>query len=127
MAGKVCWGEQSILLHRGERSAVAVVHGNMFYRKLCRYSHGPFLRTTFFRSNHFETYISFFNGRQLIYSMSMHHCEKSHRVYPQQRSGGSFGCYSFSSPLTGGWLVPGDEDRIGKNRTLLTISLRSMT
>ncbi|XWS32170.1 hypothetical protein CRYUN_Cryun23aG0137900 [Craigia yunnanensis] len=127
MAGKVCRGEQAILLHRGERSAVAVVQGNMFYRKLWSqtangfasgYSYGPFLRTTVHLDENTlkPTSISP-NGRKLISSMPLRHCQKSQSVYPQQRSRGSFGCYSFSSPSPGGWLEPCDKDRIGKNRT----------
>ena len=127
MAGKVCRGEQGILLHRGERSAVSVVRGNMFYRKLWSqtangfvsgYPYGPFLRTTVHLDENTLKPISISpNGRQFISSMSLHHCQKSQSVYLQQRSRGSFGCYSFSSPLPGGWLEPGDKDRIGKNRT----------
>ncbi|XVE77159.1 hypothetical protein DITRI_Ditri13aG0039200 [Diplodiscus trichospermus] len=126
-SGKVCQGELAILRHRGERSAIAGMHENMFYQKLCSRmanglisacSNGPFLRTTFHLDQNILKQISVSpNGRQLISSMSLHHCEKSRRVYPPQRSGGSFGCYSFSSPLTGGWLEPSDEDRLGTNRT----------
>ncbi|XP_022757378.1 probable anion transporter 1, chloroplastic isoform X3 [Durio zibethinus] len=126
-SGKVCGGEQAILLHKGERSAVAVVHGNMFYRKLWSQtingfvsgcSYGPSLRTTVYLDEKTLKPMSVSpNGRQLISSMSLRHCEKSHRVYPQQGSRGSLGCYSFSSPLPGGWLEPGDKDRIGKNST----------
>ncbi|KAK6285670.1 hypothetical protein POUND7_011849 [Theobroma cacao] len=127
MAGKLCRGEQAILLHRGERSAVAVVHGKMLYRKLCSqtangfisgYSFGPFLQTTVHLDENTLKPISISrNGRQPISSLSLRHSEKSHRVYPQQRSRGSFGCYSSSSPSLGRWLEPGDEDRIRKNRT----------
>ncbi|XVF33312.1 hypothetical protein REPUB_Repub17cG0157700 [Reevesia pubescens] len=126
-SGKVCRGEQAILLHRGEGSAVAVVRGNMFYRKLWSqtannfvsgYSSGPFLRTTAYLDENTLKSISISpNGRQLVSSMSMRHCEMSHRVCPRQRNRGSFGCYFSSSPLSGGWLEPGDQDRIGKNRT----------
>ncbi|XP_017977622.1 PREDICTED: ascorbate transporter, chloroplastic isoform X3 [Theobroma cacao] len=126
-SGKLCRGEQAILLHRGERSAVAVVHGKMLYRKLCSqtangfisgYSFGPFLQTTVHLDENTLKPISISrNGRQPISSLSLHHSEKSHRVYPQQRSRGSFGCYSSSSPSLGRWLEPGDEDRIRKNRT----------
>ena len=127
MTGKVCRGEPAILLHRGERSTVAVVQGNMVYRKLwsqaangfvSEYSHWPFLWTTVHLDENTlkPTSISP-NGRQLISSMSLRHCQKSLSVYPQQRSRGSFGCYSFSSPSPRGWLEPGDKDRIGKNRT----------
>ncbi|XP_021279967.1 ascorbate transporter, chloroplastic [Herrania umbratica] len=126
-SGKLCRGEQAILLHRGQRSAVAVVHRKMFYRKLSGqmangfisgYSYGPFLRTTVHLDENTLKPISIFcNGRQLISSLSLHHSDKSHRVYPQQRSRGSFGCYSSSSPSLGGWLEPGDDDRIRKNRT----------
>ncbi|XWS35794.1 hypothetical protein CRYUN_Cryun20dG0026500 [Craigia yunnanensis] len=59
------------------------------------------------------------NGRQLISSMSMCRCEKSHRVYPQQRSGGSFGCYSFSSPLTGEAKVDSLPSPDGANEAVL--------
>ncbi|KAK6239831.1 hypothetical protein QUC31_005300 [Theobroma cacao] len=126
-SGKLCRGEQAILLHRGERSAVAVVHGKMLYRKLCSqtangfisgYSFGPFLQTTVHLDENTLKPISISrNGRQPISSLSLRHSEKSHRVYPQQRSRGSFGCYSSSSPSLGRWLEPGDEDRIRKNRT----------
>ncbi|MBA0704418.1 hypothetical protein Golax_016674, partial [Gossypium laxum] len=36
---------------------------------------------------------------------------------PRQRSRGSFGYYSFSSPVPGGCLEPSDKDGIGKNST----------
>ncbi|KAK6260668.1 hypothetical protein SCA6_015142 [Theobroma cacao] len=126
-SGKLCRGEQAILLLRGERSAVAVVHGKMLYRKLCSqtangfisgYSFGPFLQTTVHLDENTLKPISISrNGRQPISSLSLRHSEKSHRVYPQQQSRGSFGCYSSSSPSLGRWLEPGDEDRIRKKRT----------
>lgn len=92
MAGILCRGEQAILLHRGERSSVAVVHGNI----VKPISVSP-------------------NGRQLIL-LSLHHSDESHRVYPQQRCRGSFACCSFSSSSPGGWLEVGDKDKI-ENRT----------
>ncbi|MBA0652673.1 hypothetical protein Goklo_019914 [Gossypium klotzschianum] len=93
MAGILCRGEQAILLHRGERLSVAVVHGNI----VKPISVSP-------------------NGRQLIL-LSLHHSDKSHRDYPQQRSKGSFACCSFSSSSPGGWLEAGDKDKIVENRT----------
>ncbi|PPS15608.1 hypothetical protein GOBAR_AA05002 [Gossypium barbadense] len=93
MAGILCRGEQAILLHRGERSSVAVVHGNI----VKPISVSP-------------------NGRQFIL-LSLHHSDKSHRVYPQHRSKGSFACCSFSSSSPGGWLEAGDKDKIVENRT----------
>ncbi|KAA3475265.1 ascorbate transporter, chloroplastic-like [Gossypium australe] len=92
-SGILCRGEQAILLHRGERSSVAVVHGNI----VKPISVSP-------------------NGRQLIL-LSLHHNDKSHRVYPQQRSKGSFACCSFSSSSPGGWLEAADKDKIVENRT----------
>ncbi|KAK8345660.1 hypothetical protein V6Z12_A07G163600 [Gossypium hirsutum] len=74
-SGKVCQGEQAILLHKGERSGIAVLH------------------------------------------VSLCHCKKTHKVSPRQRSRGSFGYYSFSSPVPGGCLEPSDKDGIGKNST----------
>ncbi|XVE73851.1 hypothetical protein DITRI_Ditri11bG0151700 [Diplodiscus trichospermus] len=125
-SGKVCRGEQAILLHRGERSAVAVMHGHVLCRKLwnqtvngfvSRFSYGPFLRTTVHLDDNNLKPISISpNGRELLSSMSLCHYEKSKIVYPQQRNAGSFACYSFSrSP--GDWLESGDMDRIGKNNT----------
>ncbi|KAK8268985.1 hypothetical protein V6Z12_D11G100600 [Gossypium hirsutum] len=93
MAGILCRGEQAILLHRGERLSVAVVHGNI----VKPISVSP-------------------NGRQLIL-LSLHHSDKSHRDYPQQRSKGSFACCSFSSSSPGGWLEAGDKDKIVENRS----------
>ncbi|MBA0714940.1 hypothetical protein Golax_013879 [Gossypium laxum] len=93
MAGILCRGEQAILLHRGERLSVAVVHGNIV-----------------------KPISVFPNGRQLIL-LSLHHSDKSHRDYPQQRSKGSFACCSFSSSSPGGWLEAGDKDKILENRT----------
>ncbi|XVF73169.1 hypothetical protein PTKIN_Ptkin12aG0179700 [Pterospermum kingtungense] len=126
-SGNICRGEQAILLHRGERSAVAVVHRNMFYRKLWSqttngfvsgYSYGPFPRTTIpLGENTLKPMSLSPNGRQLSSAMSLNHYEKYQSVYAQQRSRGSFGCYSFSSTLPGGWLQPGDKDGTGKNRT----------
>ncbi|OMO78764.1 Major facilitator superfamily [Corchorus capsularis] len=125
-SGKVCRGEQTILFHRGERSGVAVVQGNMLYRKSCSqmangfvsgYSYGRFVRNTVHLDEKTLKPISISpNGRQLISSMSLSCCEKSHRVYPQQRSRGSFGFCS-SSPSLGGWLQPGHKDGIKKNRS----------
>ncbi|TYH99973.1 hypothetical protein ES332_A11G101600v1 [Gossypium tomentosum] len=92
-SGILCRGEQAILLHRGERSSVAVVHGNI----VKPISVSP-------------------NGRQFIL-LSLHHSDKSHRVYPQHRSKGSFACCSFSSSSPGGWLEAGDKDKIVENRT----------
>nr|KJB41353.1 hypothetical protein B456_007G100200 [Gossypium raimondii] len=93
MAGILCRGEQAILLPRGERLSVAVVHGNI----VKPISVSP-------------------NGRQLIL-LSLHHSDKSHRDYPQQISKGSFACCSFSSSSPGGWLEAGDKDKIVENRT----------
>ncbi|KAG8477430.1 hypothetical protein CXB51_030363 [Gossypium anomalum] len=92
MAGILCRG-QAILLHRGEISSVAVVHGNI----VKPISVSP-------------------NGRQLIL-LSLHHSDKSNRVYPRQRSKGSFACCSFSSSSPGGWLEAGEKDKIVENRT----------
>ncbi|TYH43048.1 hypothetical protein ES332_D11G101200v1 [Gossypium tomentosum] len=92
-SGILCRGEQAILLHRGERLSVAVVHGNI----VKPISVSP-------------------NGRQLIL-LSLHHSDKSHRDYPQQRSKGSFACCSFSSSSPGGWLEAGDKDKIVENRS----------
>ncbi|KAK8326175.1 hypothetical protein V6Z11_A11G098100 [Gossypium hirsutum] len=92
-SGILCRGEQAILLHRGERSSLAVVHGNI----VKPISVSP-------------------NGRQFIL-LSLHHSDKSHRVYPQHRSKGSFACCSFSSSSPGGWLEAGDKDKIVENRT----------
>ncbi|KAH1080939.1 hypothetical protein J1N35_020700 [Gossypium stocksii] len=92
-SGILCRGEKAILHHRGERSSVAVVHGNI----VKPISVSP-------------------NGRQLIL-LSLHHSDKSHRVYPQQRSKGSFACCSFSSSLPGGWLEADDKDKIVESRT----------
>nr|KJB41352.1 hypothetical protein B456_007G100200 [Gossypium raimondii] len=92
-SGILCRGEQAILLPRGERLSVAVVHGNI----VKPISVSP-------------------NGRQLIL-LSLHHSDKSHRDYPQQISKGSFACCSFSSSSPGGWLEAGDKDKIVENRT----------
>ncbi|OMP00414.1 Major facilitator superfamily [Corchorus olitorius] len=126
MAGKLCRGEQTILFQRGERSAVAVVQGNMLCRKSCSqmangfvsgYSYGRFVRNTVHLDEKTLKPISISpNGRQLISSMSLSRCEKSHRVYPQQRSRGSFGFCS-SSPSLGGWLELGHNDGIKKNNS----------
>lgn len=117
----------SNLTSQGERSAFAVMHGSMFHQKLCNRtangfisgcSSGPFLQSTVHFDEITLKHISIPpNGGQLISSMSLHRCMKSHKVYPQKRSGGSFGCYSFSTPLLGGWLEPSDMDRKGKGRT----------
>ncbi|XVF80087.1 hypothetical protein PTKIN_Ptkin15bG0042100 [Pterospermum kingtungense] len=95
-SGNVYRGEQAILLHRAERSAVAVTHGRVFYQKLCNRmangfisacSYGPFLRSTVHLDENTLKHTSISpNGRQLISSMSLHRCVKSHGVYPQQRS-----------------------------------------
>nr|KJB09811.1 hypothetical protein B456_001G168900 [Gossypium raimondii] len=126
-SGKVCQGEQAILLHKGERSGIAVLHGNMFYRKLWSqtangflsgYTCGRYLRSTVHLDENTLKPLSVSpNGRQLISSVSLCHCKKSHKVSPRQRSRGSFGYYSFSSPVPGGCLEPSDKDGIGKNST----------
>ncbi|KAE8693833.1 Sodium-dependent phosphate transport protein 1 [Hibiscus syriacus] len=126
MAGKVCRGEQAILLHKAERPAVAVVHWNLFYRKLCcqanngflsGYSCGQFPRATVHLDENIVKPISIsLNGRQLISSVSMHHSDKSRRVCSQKRRRGNFACYCFSNS-PGGWLGPCDKDKVGKNRT----------
>ncbi|MBA0548801.1 hypothetical protein Golob_019875, partial [Gossypium lobatum] len=127
MAGKVCQGEQAILLHKGERSGIAVLHGNMFYRKLWSQTANGFLSgytccrylrsTVHLDENTLKPLSVSPNGRQLISSVSLCHCKKSHKVSPRQRSRGSFGYYSFSSPVPGGCLEPSDKDGIGKNST----------
>ncbi|XP_038995530.1 ascorbate transporter, chloroplastic-like isoform X2 [Hibiscus syriacus] len=123
-SGKVCRGEQAVSLHRGDRSGIAFVHGNMFYRKvwgqkanalLPGYACGQFLRNTVHLDEKTLKPLSISpNGRQLISSMSLHHCGKSHI---QQICRRRFGCYSLQSPLPGGWLEPSDKDRIGKRGT----------
>ncbi|KAK8474516.1 hypothetical protein V6N13_146576 [Hibiscus sabdariffa] len=125
-SGKVCRGEQAILLQRGEMSAAAVAHGNLFYRKswcqvdngfVSGHSCGQFPRATVHLHENIVKPIAIsLNDRQLNSSALLHHSDKSHRVYYQQRRRGSFACYCFSSS-PGGWIGPGDEDKIGKDGT----------
>ncbi|KAK9035865.1 hypothetical protein V6N11_077890 [Hibiscus sabdariffa] len=99
MAGKVCGGEQAILFHRGERSAVAVARGNLFYQKLWSRADNGFVSGNSC-------------GRRLISSTSLHRSD----TFPPQRSRGSFACSCFSgSPRV--WLGPGDKDKRGENMT----------
>ncbi|XP_039048401.1 ascorbate transporter, chloroplastic-like [Hibiscus syriacus] len=126
-SGKVCLGEQTVSIHRGDRSGIAFVHGNMFYRKLWGqkangfvpgYACGQFLRNTVHLDENTLKPLSISsNGRRLNSSMSLCYCEKSHKVHSQQRCRGRFGCYSLQSPLPGGWLEPSDNDRIRKRGT----------
>ncbi|KAK8557908.1 hypothetical protein V6N13_008738 [Hibiscus sabdariffa] len=120
-SGKVCRGEQAVL--RGDRSGIAFVHGNMFYGKLwiqkangiLSGTYGQFLQNTVhLDENNLKPLSISPNGRRLISSISLYHCEKSHKVYPQQRRRGRFGCYSRPSPLPGSGLKPNEKDRIGK-------------
>ncbi|KAK8474572.1 hypothetical protein V6N12_024862 [Hibiscus sabdariffa] len=107
-------------------SAAAVAHGNLFYRKswcqvdngfVSGHSCGQFPRATVHLHENIVKPIAIsLNDRQLNSSALLHHSDKSHRVYYQQRRRGSFACYCFSSS-PGGWIGPGDEDKIGKDGT----------
>ncbi|KAK8587999.1 hypothetical protein V6N12_022460 [Hibiscus sabdariffa] len=104
-------------------STEAVVHGNLFYRKSCCQVDNGFVSghlfpraTVHLHENIVKPIAISLNDSQLNSSALLHHSDKSHRGYYQQRRRRSFACYCFSSS-PGGWVGPGEKDKIGKNRT----------